>query len=187
MVTGGGGSIGSELCRQIAPFSPSRLVILDHAESELFRIHRELPDVPESRHRAADRRHSANGQLEQGASAVISSTSIFHAAAYKHVPMMEAHLLEAVKNNVFGTRNVVRAAYRNSVARLPHDLVGQGGQSHQCHGSDEARRRAASSPPCRLRTKAQPTKFVSVRFGNVLGSNGSVVPLFQQQIAAGGP
>jgi FlaA1/EpsC-like NDP-sugar epimerase len=186
MVTGGGGSIGSELCRQVAAFQPSRLVIFERAESDLYRIHLELnekfPNL-EIVQQIGDIRElpSVERAIERH-----GVQSIFHAAAYKHVPMMEAHLLEAVKNNVLGTHNVVRAAYTHGVSDFlmissdkavnPTNIMGM-------------TKRVAELIVSSLPTPAEGsnTKCVSVRFGNVLGSNGSVVPLFRQQIAAGGP
>jgi len=187
MVTGGGGSIGSELCRQIASFEPGCLLIFERAESDLFRIHGELAnrypdiqivpligDIREYRRvEEAIRRYGVQ--------------SIFHAAAYKHVPMMEAAMMEAVKNNVQGTYNVVRAAYYNGVqdflmissdkAVNPTNIMGLTKRIAEV---------IVSAMPIPAET-AHTTKFVSVRFGNVLGSNGSVVPIFKEQIAAGGP
>jgi FlaA1/EpsC-like NDP-sugar epimerase len=186
MVTGGGGSIGSEICRQVAAFQPSRLVILERAESDLFRIHLELS----ARHphleivqQIADIREMASVEQAIERNRV---DSIFHAAAYKHVPMMEMHLCEAVRNNIIGTRNVAQAAYRYGVGDFlmissdkavnPTSIMGL---------TKRVAELIVGSMPTPL--EGVDTKCVSVRFGNVLGSNGSVVPLFQQQIAAGGP
>jgi FlaA1/EpsC-like NDP-sugar epimerase len=186
MVTGGGGSIGSELCRQVASFRPLRLVILERSESDLFRIHRELTDkyphsdiVP----LIADIREMAS--VEQAIRGHQVS-SIFHSAAYKHVPVMESHLLEAVKNNILGTRNVVRAACRNRVSDF---LMISSDKAVNPTNIMGLTKRVAELLVSSLPTPDEEsfTKCVSVRFGNVLGSNGSVVPLFQQQIAAGGP
>lgn len=186
MVTGGGGSIGAELCRQVASFRPSRLVIFERAESDLFRIHLELsqkfPNV-EIVQQIADIREPA---VVEQAIERHRVDSIFHAAAYKHVPIMESHLLEAVKNNILGTRNIVETAYRCGVrdflmissdkAVNPTNIMGL---------TKRVAELIVSSMP--TPSEGAPTKCVSVRFGNVLGSNGSVVPLFRQQIAEGGP
>jgi FlaA1/EpsC-like NDP-sugar epimerase len=179
VVTGAGGSIGSELCRQIARYGPRALVGFDNAETALYQIdqelHEEFPDLPfypeigsiQNRKRLDEvfRDHRPN--------------SVYHAAAYKHVPMMEAHLFEAVENNVFGTRNVVRAAMASGV----EDFV--------LVSSDKAVRSTnvmgATKRLAELICSAAGPKFRAVRFGNVLGSNGSVIPLFKRQIAAGGP
>ncbi len=186
MVTGGGGSIGSELCRQVAAFEPSRLVIFERAESDLFRIHLELaskfPKL-EIVQQIGDIRELASVQqaIER-----YEVQSIFHAAAYKHVPMMEEHLLEAIRNNILGTNNVVQAACRAGVSDF---LMISSDKAVNPTNIMGLTKRVAELIVSSLPTPAEgaTTKCVSVRFGNVLGSNGSVVPLFRQQIAAGGP
>jgi FlaA1/EpsC-like NDP-sugar epimerase len=182
LVTGAAGSIGSELCRQIARFRPARIVGFEIAESPLFEIDREMreafphvPFFPEigsiqncSRIDEVLGRHKPN--------------AIFHAAAYKHVPLMEAHAFEAIENNIFGTYNVAVAAAKHGVddfvlissdkAVRPTNVMG-------------ATKRVAELLLYALRNGR--TRFIAVRFGNVLGSNGSVIPIFKKQIAAGGP
>jgi len=184
LVTGAAGSIGSELCRQLARFRPACLVAFDQAESDLFRIESELRDrYPELELVTAlgDIRESerlSEVLRQQGVEAV------FHAAAYKHVPMMESHVLEAVRNNVLGTWNLVRAARGHNVRRLlmissdkgVNPICVMGATKRVCERIVSARGPGNGQTRC-----------VSVRFGNVLGSNGSVVPVFQAQIAAGGP
>ena len=186
MVTGGGGSIGSELCKQVASFRPEKLIIFERAESDLFRIHNDLvqrfPHVEIIPLIGDIQQYSNVEQAVQNHSV----NSIFHAAAYKHVPMMERHLVEAVKNNVLGTRNVVNAAAYNGVDNFlmissdkavnPTNVMGL---------TKRVAEEIASAMPSS--EESSQTKFVSVRFGNVLGSNGSVVPLFREQIAKGGP
>ncbi|HEY7335237.1 MAG TPA: nucleoside-diphosphate sugar epimerase/dehydratase [Bryobacteraceae bacterium] len=183
MVTGAAGSIGSELCRQLARFGPACLVAFDNAESHLFKIENELRNrFPELHLVAAlgDIRHMDRVAEVLGRHGV---ESIFHAAAYKHVPMMESHVLEAARNNIIGTWNLVRAARRHNARSLlmissdkaVNPICVMGATKRVCE-------RIVSARP----TGAQ-TKCASVRFGNVLGSNGSVVPIFQEQIAAGGP
>jgi FlaA1/EpsC-like NDP-sugar epimerase len=186
LVTGGAGSIGSEICRQVARYRPGKLIIMDQAESELFKIelelrrrHPEVVLVPE----VGDIRDAC--RVEDLISRH-SVASIFHAAAYKHVPLMEAHLLEAVRNNVIGTWNLIRAAHRCQVANFlmissdkavnPTSIMGL---------TKRVAELIVSAQPGADRPN--PPHFLSVRFGNVLGSNGSVVPIFQEQIAAGGP
>jgi FlaA1/EpsC-like NDP-sugar epimerase len=184
LVTGAAGSIGSELCRQLARFRPARLVAFDQAESDLFKIENELRErYPELELAPA----LGNIRETDRLSEVLQQygvEAIFHAAAYKHVPMMESHVLEAVRNNILGTWNLVRAAHNQNVRSL------------LMISSDKA-----VNPICVMGTTKRvcerivsahwpgngQTKCVSVRFGNVLGSNGSVVPVFQAQIAAGGP
>jgi len=184
LVTGAAGSIGSELCRQIARFGPARLVAFDQAESDLFRIENELRErYPEvelvtalGNIRETDRLSEVLQQQKVEA--------IFHAAAYKHVPMMESHVLEAVRNNILGTWNLVRAARGQNVRRLlmissdkaVNPICVMGATKRVCE------RIVSANGPGNGHTRC-----VSVRFGNVLGSNGSVVPVFQAQIAAGGP
>jgi len=186
MVTGGGGSIGSELCRQVAAFQPSRLIIFERAESDLYRIHLELaakfPNLEIVQQIGDIREFNSVAQAIER----YDVQSIFHAAAYKHVPMMEAHLLEAVKNNVLGTYNVVRAAYNYGVSDF---LMISSDKAVNPTNIMGLTKRIAELIVGSLPTPAEgsSTKCVSVRFGNVLGSNGSVVPLFRQQIAAGGP
>jgi FlaA1/EpsC-like NDP-sugar epimerase len=182
MVTGAAGSIGSELCRQIARFQPAALVAFDIAETPLFHLEREMRStfsgVPF---------HGEIGSIQNAARvrSVIEThgpSIIYHAAAYKHVPIMESSILEAVANNVLGTRNLASAAADCGVEEFV--LI----------SSDKAVRptsvMGASKRLCELLIRAWPpcrTRFVAVRFGNVLGSNGSVIPLFKQQIADGGP
>jgi FlaA1/EpsC-like NDP-sugar epimerase len=174
------------LCRQVARFEPSKLVIFEQAETDLYRIHRELTEnfsrvetVPEM---GTIRSFARVSEVIQQHRVNI----IFHAAAYKHVPMMEIHPLEAAENNVLGTYNVAEAALKNRVRNFvmistdkavnPTNIMGMTKRTSELL--------VASMPKPKL---GAGTKFVSVRFGNVLGSNGSVVPLFREQIATGGP
>lgn len=184
MVTGAAGSIGSELCRQLARLGPACLVAFDQAESDLYRLENEIrerhPDLQLVAALGSIREMDRISEVLQQHQV----DSIFHAAAYKHVPMMESHVLEAVRNNVFGTWNVVRAARTQNVRRLlmissdkaVNPICVMGATKRVCERIVSAR--------CPDNTQ---TRCVSVRFGNVLGSNGSVVPIFQAQIAAGGP
>jgi FlaA1/EpsC-like NDP-sugar epimerase len=186
LVTGAAGSIGSELCEQIARFRPSQLVMLDQAESDLFRhdlaLRERYPDlllipaIADVRNietvRSIMRRHSID--------------VVYHAAAYKHVPLMETHLLEAVRNNVLGTWNVVSAAYECHVRQFVMISSDKAVNPSSIMGlTKRVAELLVSSFPTRSGTPGE--GFVSVRFGNVLGSNGSVVPLFQAQVAKGGP
>ncbi len=184
LVTGAAGSIGSELCRQVARFGPARLVAFDQSESELFRIENELrekyPGVEvvaalgdiRDRDRVPEvmQRHHVE--------------TIFHAAAYKHVPMMESHLFEAVRNNILGTWNVVRAARHSGASSL---LMISSDKAVNPICVMGATKRVCERIVGAHRTEGKGIRCASVRFGNVLGSNGSVVPIFQAQIAAGGP
>jgi FlaA1/EpsC-like NDP-sugar epimerase len=184
LITGAAGSIGSELCRQVARFGPACLVVFDQAESELFKIENELREkYPKVALVTAlgDIRETDRLAEVLDRQAV---NCVFHAAAYKHVPMMEAHVFEAVRNNILGTWNLVRAARRQNVRSL---LMISSDKAVNPTSVMGATKRVCE----RIVSARQPgngeTKCASVRFGNVLGSNGSVVPIFQAQIAAGGP
>jgi FlaA1/EpsC-like NDP-sugar epimerase len=185
LVTGAGGSIGSELCRQIAALGARKIVLVDHAESALVEIERELqrdrgftatvPALADVRDPAKVRR-----LFERHHPSVV-----FHAAAYKHVPLMEANPLESVRNNVLGTRVVAEIAAEHGAKRFvlvstdkavrPKNVLGQ--TKAICEWIVES---AAARD-------GNGTRFISVRFGNVLGSSGSVIPLFRRQIERGGP
>ncbi len=186
IVTGGCGSIGSELCRQLAQYGPSKLVIFDQAESEMFMLaldlrkrHPQLNLITEIGDiYRAPRIHQVMSR--HGVKVV------FHAAAYKHVPLMEDNLLEAVENNVIGTYNVARAAQRNGVNNFV--LISSDKAVNPTSVMGLTKRVAEiiiSAMP--LDGSRKSGAFLSVRFGNVLGSSGSVIPIFQRQIAAGGP
>jgi len=182
LVTGAAGSIGSEICRQIARFRPDAIVGFEIAESPLFNLGLELArDFPGCVF------HQEIGDIRNRARLFevferYRPSIVYHAAAYKHVPLMESHVFEAVENNVFGTRNVVQTASAFNVAEFV--MI----------SSDKAVRPAsvmgATKRLAELIVRSlQPdgSRYVSVRFGNVLGSNGSVVPIFKDQIARGGP
>lgn len=183
LVTGAGGSIGSEICRQILRYKPRRLVLVEQAENNLFEIDRELgalaPDVPRECYVAdicdADR---VDAILATERPAVI-----FHAAAHKHVPLMESNVGEAIKNNILGTRTVADAAKRHGVLRFVMISTDKAVNPTSVMGCSK---RVAEMYIQQLRQGAV-TQFMTVRFGNVLGSSGSVVPIFAKQIAAGGP
>ncbi len=183
LVTGAGGSIGSELCRQVARYGPERLVLVERFENALFEIHRELaaafPHVP-CEPRIADVCDAR--RMEQ----IFESCKpelVFHAAAHKHVPMMEWNCGEAVKNNVGGTRVVGERADRFGVQRFVLISTDKAVNPTSVMG---ATKRVAEIYVQALSQRSS-TRFVTVRFGNVLGSAGSVIPIFQQQIARGGP
>ena len=182
MVTGAAGSIGSELCRQIARFRPSKLVAFELAETPLFHLDRELRETFPELELVLE---IGNIQDQLRVDAVMNAhrpALVYHAAAYKHVPIMESSVIEAVANNVFGTMNVAQSAAEYGVEEFV--LI----------SSDKAVRptsvMGATKRLCELAIRAMPpgsTRFIAVRFGNVLGSNGSVIPLFKKQIASGGP
>ncbi|MCP5155628.1 MAG: polysaccharide biosynthesis protein [Ectothiorhodospiraceae bacterium] len=184
LVSGGGGSIGSELCRQLARLGPRSLVVLDAAEFNLFRIEQELRGA-----HPALALHPVLGNVRD--EAMLERVMrrhrpevVFHAAAYKHVPMLELHVLEAVRNNVLGTRAVARAAVRHDVERFV--LISTDKAVNPSNVMGQTKR--AAELVCLAMSRRHPgTRFITVRFGNVLDSAGSVVPTFRGQIAAGGP
>jgi len=184
LVTGAAGSIGSELCRQLARFGPACLVAFDQSESDLFRIENELREKFPGLEIAAqlgDIRDTARlPEIMERHHVEL----VFHAAAYKHVPMMESHVLEAVRNNILGTWNLVSAARHTDVRSL---LMISSDKAVNPICVMGATKRACERIIGAHRTDHLATRCASVRFGNVLGSNGSVVPIFQSQIAAGGP
>lgn len=185
LVTGGGGSIGSELCRQIAKFNPSRLIIFDIYENNLYNIEMELKqnhydekfEIVAMVGSVRDKK-----RLEQ-VFKKYNPYLVFHAAAHKHVPLMEVSPLEAIKNNVFGTYNVANYADKYSVKRFILISTDKAVNPTNIMG--------ATKRMCEMIIQAfnqkSKTEFAAVRFGNVLGSNGSVLPLFKKQISAGGP
>ena len=183
LVTGAGGSIGSELCRQICRFGPARLILVERFENALFEIHRELaqafPHVPIDPRIADVCDEPRMAQLfEEG-----KPELVFHAAAHKHVPMMEWNPGEAVKNNVGGTRVVAELADRFSAERFVLISTDKAVNPSSIMG---ATKRVAEIYLQALSQRSS-TRFVTVRFGNVLGSAGSVIPIFRAQIAKGGP
>jgi FlaA1/EpsC-like NDP-sugar epimerase len=186
IVTGGCGSIGSELCRQLGRFNPRRLVIFDQAESEMFMLALELRERFPSLDLVTEIGDICRYQRVHDAMARNAIEAVFHAAAYKHVPLMEAHVIEAAENNVIGTYNVARAAHANEVGRFlmissdkavnPTSIMGVTKRIGEI---------IVSAMP--LTGGPRYGTFVSVRFGNVLASSGSVVTIFNRQIAGGGP
>lgn len=183
MVTGAAGSIGSEICRQVAKFHPLALVGFDEAETPLFHIDREM-----ARAFPGVAFHAEIGTIThlESVERVMKHyhpTILYHAAAYKHVPLMEKHAFAAVQTNIFGTWNVARAASENGVQDFVMISTDKAVRPTSMMG---ATKRAAELLIRSLQSESG-TRFVTVRFGNVLGSNGSVVPIFKEQIAAGGP
>lgn len=185
LVTGAGGSIGSELCRQIARFAPARLVLFELNEFALYTIEqwfsKNLPDV-QVLPLAGDVKDSV--RFEEVLHTYTPQV-VFHAAAYKHVPLMEVgNAWQAVRNNVWGTLNVARLSQRYKVARFVLISTDKAVNPTNVMG---ATKRLAEMLCQALFAREQTTRFTTVRFGNVLGSNGSVIPKFQAQIALGGP
>lgn len=184
LVTGGGGSIGSELCRQIASYSPKKLIILDIYENTAYEIQQELR-----------RKYKENLDLEVIIACVkdrnaikdvferLAPQVVFHAAAHKHVPLMEDAPVEAVKNNVFGTLNVARMASLYKAEKFVLISTDKAVNPTNIMGATKR----LSEMIIQTIDKTSDTEFAAVRFGNVLGSNGSVIPLFKRQIEEGGP
>lgn len=183
LVTGAGGSIGSELCRQIARFSPKLLVMLGHGENSIFSIEMEFKDKYPNINVVAVIADVRDSERIDEVFAIYRPDVVFHAAAHKHVPLMEKNAGEAIKNNVFGTKNVAIAADKYGVERFVLISTDKAVNPSSVMG---ATKRAAEIV-IQLLTKGSKTKFMAVRFGNVLGSRGSVIPMFKKQIERGGP
>lgn len=182
LVTGAAGSIGSEIARQVAAHRPRHLLLMDIAESPLFAIDREIarlaPDVPRTAIIADVKNEACLDEIFSRH----TPQRLFHAAAYKHVPLMEAHPVEAADNNVLGTLRLAQAAVRHHVKAFI--LISTDKAVRPCNVMGTTKRVAELIAN---RMNGNGTRFVPVRFGNVLDSNGSVIPIFKQQIAAGGP
>ena len=183
LITGGGGSIGSELCRQIAAIKPKKLLILDNYENNAYAIQNELrrsyPKLDLFTIIASIREKDRLEEIFEAHKPQV----VFHAAAHKHVPLMEANPQEAVKNNIFGTRNVAECSDKFGVERFVLISTDKAVNPTNIMG---ASKRVAEMVIQAL-DKESETEFIAVRFGNVLGSNGSVIPLFKDQIEKGGP
>ena len=183
MVTGGGGSIGTELCRQVAGFAPETLIIYERSEYNLYRIQNELENLYPQLNLVAllgdvcDRRQ-VEGVLER-----YKPDMVFHAAAYKHVPLLQAHPAQAVKNNIIGTRITAEAASRSGCDKFVFISTDKAVNPTSILGATKR----AGEIYCEGMNAVSSTRFITVRFGNVLGSDGSVVPLFREQVRAGGP
>nr|WP_181954013.1 nucleoside-diphosphate sugar epimerase/dehydratase [Enterococcus faecium] len=185
LVTGAGGSIGSEICRQIIQFNPAKLLLLGHGENSIYLIDRELrthhqncpteivPIIADIQDR-----EKINEVMEQ-----YHPDIVYHAAAHKHVPLMEYNPKEAVKNNIFGTKNVAEAA---KAARVKNFVMVSTDKANNPPNVMGSTKRIAEMIVTGLNEEGC-TKFSAVRFGNVLGSRGSVIPVFREQIAQGGP
>jgi FlaA1/EpsC-like NDP-sugar epimerase len=195
LVTGAGGSIGSELCRQLLSGGAARLYLFGHGENSIYHIDRELRLLQEEGVGEAASLVPVIGDLKDRdyinyILGKLKADVIFHTAAYKHVPMMEENPVAAIENNVFGTKNVIEAACANKVKRFVHITTDKAVDPVSVYG--------ASKKICeRLVLEAAEKaggvdgrancRFIAVRFGNVLGSRGSIIPLFEKQIAKGGP
>jgi FlaA1/EpsC-like NDP-sugar epimerase len=185
IVTGAGGSIGSELCRQIARHGARTLVLVDHSEPSLYAIHHELASRPDLTCTLVPLLASV---LDETRMTRIVETwkpwTLYHAAAYKHVPLVEHNPVQGLRNNVWGTLACARAA---QAAGVRHFVLISTDKAVRPTNIMGASKRLAEMALQALAAEGGPTRFSMVRFGNVLGSSGSVVPLFREQIAAGGP
>jgi FlaA1/EpsC-like NDP-sugar epimerase len=184
LVTGAGGSIGAELCRQIARVGPRRLVLLDHAEDNLFEILRELEEDRHVRTALAVLADCKEEERIREVFATYRPAIVFHAAAYKHVSMSETNPVEAVRNNALATRVVARVAGELQVGRFVLISTDKAVNPATVMGATKA---LAEWTVEAAAAKYPGTVYATVRFGNVLGSSGSVIPIFRRQIAAGGP
>ena len=183
LVTGGGGSIGSELCRQLCKVAPARIVIFDIYENDAYMLRNELlaeyNDIEVDIEIGSVCEESRVNEVF----AKYRPSAVFHAAAHKHVPLMEACPREALRNNVFGTLNAVRAADAFGAARFIFISTDKAVNPTSVMGATKR----MGEMVMQYYAHTSKTIFSAVRFGNVLGSNGSVIPVFQRQIAAGGP
>lgn len=185
LVTGAGGSIGSEICRQVCKFQPERILLLGHGENSIYLIHQELSNMYKDKIEIIPL--IADVQNSTRMSEIMNEYkpyAVYHAAAHKHVPLMEYNPPEAFRNNVLGTRNTAYAAKKAGVRKFVMVSTDKAVNPPNVMG---ASKRMAEMVIQNLNEENGYTDFVAVRFGNVLGSRGSVIPLFKKQIAAGGP
>jgi FlaA1/EpsC-like NDP-sugar epimerase len=197
LVSGAGGSIGSELCRQIARQGAARLLLVDHSEFALYSIHQELQSIVQQESIACELvpllASVSHAQHMLDLCQAHRPHTIYHAAAYKHVPMVEANAGEGIRNNVFGTLNMVRAALASGVENFVLVSTDKAVRPTNVMGASKRvaelvlQAVASCGHTAEAGTTAAPPRFCMVRFGNVLGSSGSVIPLFRSQIAGGGP
>jgi len=187
LVTGAGGSIGSELVRQIASFSPRHIALFDNSEFNLYEIDRQVCEAYPSLSRSAIVGNVREADLVERVFAAEMPEIVFHAAALKHVPLLESQPSQAILTNVMGTRNIADAAIRHNVTSMV--MISTDKATHPVSVMGGSKRIAETY--CQMldveSRKRNHTRFVTVRFGNVLGSAGSVIPLFQKQLQRGGP
>ena len=183
MVTGGGGSIGTELCRQVAGFAPDALIVFERSEFNLYRIQTELENRYPQLNLVTILGDVCDRQVAENVMQRYRPDMVFHAAAYKHVPILQAHPAEAVKNNITGTRVAAEAASRFDCDKFVFISTDKAVNPTNILGATKR----AGEIYCEGMNTVSPTRYITVRFGNVLGSDGSVVPLFREQIRAGGP
>ncbi len=185
LVTGAGGSIGSEICRQVCKFTPEKIILLGHGENSIYHIHQELTRIYKEQIEVIP--IIADVQDKERMKKVMQEYKpyvVYHAAAHKHVPLMEYNPQEAIKNNIIGTRNTAEAAKLAEVSKFVMVSTDKAVNPPNVMG---ASKRVAEMVIQSMNNESSKTDFVAVRFGNVLGSRGSVIPLFKKQIEAGGP
>nr|WP_315293751.1 nucleoside-diphosphate sugar epimerase/dehydratase [Mammaliicoccus lentus] len=185
LVTGAGGSIGSEICRQVCKFTPDKIILLGHGENSIYHIHQELTGLYKEEIEVVP--IIADVQNKERMKEIMKTYKpyvVYHAAAHKHVPLMEYNPQEAIKNNVIGTRNTAEAAKLAEVSKFVMVSTDKAVNPPNVMG---ATKRVAEMIIQSMNNDTSKTDFVAVRFGNVLGSRGSVIPLFKKQIEAGGP
>ena len=183
LVTGGAGSIGSELCRQIARLEPRQLIVFDKSEYDLYRIERELKHRSTVSNIVLQLGDICDRAAVEEVFTAYRPSVVFHAAAYKHVPLLETQSREAVRNNVLGTRNIANVAKQFACETFVLISTDKVVNPTSVMGASKR----VAEILCQEASHEGPTRFATVRFGNVLGSAGSVVPLFRSQISAGGP
>ncbi|MDT3993904.1 nucleoside-diphosphate sugar epimerase/dehydratase [Mammaliicoccus fleurettii] len=185
LVTGAGGSIGSEICRQVCKFTPEKIILLGHGENSIYHIHQELTRIYKEQIEVVP--IIADVQDKERMKKIMQDYKpyvVYHAAAHKHVPLMEYNPQEAIKNNILGTRNTAEAAKLAEVSKFVMVSTDKAVNPPNVMG---ASKRIAEMVIQSMNNETSKTDFVAVRFGNVLGSRGSVIPLFKKQIEAGGP
>ena len=184
MVTGAGGSIGAELCRQIASHEPNVLVLVERSEPALFQIEQEIASAQRGMRVASRVTNVTNRERMADVFREFAPSIVFHAAAHKHVPLMESQPIEAILNNAFGTQVIAELAVAHGVKKVVLVSTDKAVNPTSVMG---ATKRLAELILTELQLQTSQTHFAAVRFGNVLGSSGSVIPIFRKQIADGGP
>lgn len=183
LISGAGGSIGSEICRQVMKMNPKKLILMGHGENSIYLIHKELANIYGTEKLAPVIASIRDPHQLDMVFAEYRPSVVFHAAAHKHVPLMEIQPMAAVTNNIFGTRNMAEVAGRYGVDRFVMISTDKAVNPTNVMGATKQ----VAEKVVHMMNDVYDTKYITVRFGNVLGSRGSVIPLFRKQIAAGGP
>lgn len=183
LISGAGGSIGSEICRQVMKMNPKKLILMGHGENSIYLIHKELANIYGTEKLAPVIASIRDPHQLDMVFAEYRPQVVFHAGAHKHVPLMEIQPMAAVTNNIFGTRNMAEVAGRYGVDRFVMISTNKAVNPTNVMGATKQ----VAEKVVHMMNDVYDTKYITVRFGNVLGSRGSVIPLFRKQIAAGGP